>query len=167
MVNETEIGVLLGAINDAQETIRAFDLKAEILTGILTLLISLVAFVWHDTDACLLQYLDILIIIAAFLAIGCLGAVLYPANNPLGCIKNGTYIPKGVYYLSGSTLKKESVSDIAQKIANTNWNEELVFELMKVSSIRERKNHWFVWSMRISAAVFVLLFILCIVRYIK
>lgn len=165
MAKDTEIDVLLDAINDVQETIRAFDLKAEILTGILTLLIGMVAFAWHDNDNGSLKYLDILIIIAAFLAMGCLGAVLFPAKNPLGGVINGTYTPKGVYYLSGLTLKKESVSDIAKKLADTNWSEELVFELVKVSSIRERKNRWFVRSMWASAAAFGLLFVLCLAQY--
>ena len=165
MAKDTEIGVLLDAINDVQETIRAFDLKAEILTGILTLLIGMVVFAWHDHDNGL-KYLDILIIITAFLAMGCLGTVLFPENNPLGAVTNGTYAPKGVYYLSGLTLRNESVSDIAKKLANTNWSEELVFELVKVSSIRERKNRWFVRAMRASAASFGLLFVLCLARYI-
>ena len=166
MEKDTEISVLLDAINDVQETIRAFDLKAEILTGILTFLIAMVAFVWHDNDNCSLKYLDILIIITAFLAMGCLGMVLLPANNPLDGVINGTYTPQGVYYLSGLALKTESVSDIAKKLANTNWSEELVFELVKVSFIRERKNLWFVRAMRISVAVLVLLFVLCLARYI-
>ncbi len=165
MAKDTEIGVLLDAMNDVQETIRAFDLKAEILTGILTLLIGMVVFAWHGHDNGI-KYLDILIIISEFLAIGCLGAVLFPANNPLGSVTNGIYAPKGVYYLSGLTLKKESVSDIAKKLANTNWSEELVFELVKVSSIRERKNRWFVRALWASAAGFGLLFVLCFARYI-
>lgn len=51
MARDTEIGVLLDAINDVQETICAFDVKAEILTGILTLVIGLVAFQTAEADA--------------------------------------------------------------------------------------------------------------------
>lgn len=165
MATETDVDVLRDAISDAQETIRAYDLKAEILTAVMTLLVAMVAFAWHDVDTGSLKYLEITIIITTFVTMGCLAATLSPANNPLSGVTNGTYTPKGVYYLSAATLKKESVSDIAKKIKGTNWTSELAFELVKVSNIRERKNHWFRWAIRAYAATFVLLLILCLARY--
>lgn len=49
MAHTQEIEILLDAIRDAQDTNRAFDLKAEILTAILTLVIGIVTFGGPDT----------------------------------------------------------------------------------------------------------------------
>jgi len=166
MSQENEIEILLDAVNNGQEIVRAFDLKAEILTGILTLLIGMVAFTRHDVGVGALKWLELAIIIAAFITMLFLALVLYPTNNPLERVKKGTYTPRGVYYVSGDDLTKESVSDIANKVSSTNWRDELVFELMKVSSIRERKNYWFKAAIWAAEVTFGLLLVHCIAHFV-
>lgn len=166
MAKGTEVEVLLDAINDAQETIRAFDLKAEILTAVLTLLVGMVAFAWHDQDSAALKTVDIIAIITAFGAMGCLMGVLFPMNNPAENVKLGGYQPAGAYYVDRKKYADETVTDFAKKLAKVNWVEELSFELMKVSSIRQRKHDWFSNATAASAISFLALLVLCLARYI-
>ncbi len=166
MTKGTEVEVLLDAINDVQETIRAFDLKAEILTGIMTLLVGMVAFAWHDQDSAALKTLDIVVIVTAFGAMGCLMAVLFPMNGPVEKVKLGGYKPAGTYYLDHKKLAAESVTDFAKKLTGVNWLEELSFELMKVSAIRQRKHDWFSRATAASTLSFIALLLLCLGRYI-
>lgn len=167
MAHAQEIDILLDAIGDAQDTNRAFDLKAEILTAILTLVVAIVTFAGHDTTAHgLLLLAEILAVGSVLLALGFLACVLYPTNDPIEQVKKGTFSPSGTYYLNDATLTNESVSDVAKKVANTSWTDELVYELMKVSSIRKRKNKYFTKAMWASVAAFVLLVAVCAARFI-
>ncbi|MGH8371726.1 MAG: hypothetical protein ACRETO_03215 [Gammaproteobacteria bacterium] len=164
---EAEIEVLLDAIRDVQDTIRAFDLKAEILTGILTLLVGLVAFAWQDVNTSSQRILDVVVIIAAFGAMGCLMSVLLPMANPAEKVQRGSYKPAGVYFLTKEKLKTETVSEIAKKLPDIKWREELVYELMKVSYIRQRKHHWFTLAIIVSTVSFAALLLLCLFRYVS
>jgi hypothetical protein len=167
MARQQEIEILLDAISDGQETIRAFDLKAEILTGILTFVVGLVTFAGHDVvPHSWVFWTELGVIATAFGAMTCLACLLYPANNPTNNLRTGSYVPTGMYYLSDSAVMNETVSDLAKKLATTGWTEELVFELMKVSSIRSRKSKWFKRAIGMSAAAFLLLLFVCAARFV-
>ncbi len=160
---EEDIQVLLASIHDVQETIRAFDLKAEILTAILTLLVGMVAFSWHDVTG--VVWTQVVVIVSAFTAMGCLLAVLLPLSNPSERVQRGSYRPAGVFFIAPKTLKEATVSEVAEILEKLQWREELVFELMKLSYIRQRKHFWFRNATWVTAVSLAAILVLCLAKY--
>lgn len=149
------IDCLKHALQDTQETIRAYDIKAQSLGVLLTVSIGVVNFGIAATPFLLLKILAIFASVAGLAAIWLLGQVLHPRNEPWKRIQLGTYQPAHTYYL----LKPEEqgslpVSSQSERAVQTDWVAELTYELMKVSAIRNAKHRWLLWSLRTSAVSF-------------
>jgi len=163
----TNVDILLAAISDTQNTIRAYDFKAEILAALITLLIGFIAFfLGHDHHSAFKTTVESLIIASAFGTLFQLALVLYPSRKPINSILMGTYKPSGVFYLSPASIKSTTVDEMIQSIGKTDWLSELTFELVKISAIRERKMKWFTRALTMSFVMFVLVGIFCFATYI-
>lgn len=151
------------AIDDSQGTIRAYDVKAEILAVLLTLIVGATSQTFcsdfNEQGQFLLKCAWVLCLLTAFL----LGIVLMPKTNLFAKINYGTFTPRGSYHFHNiSPYPTNSVSSIAANALATNWIEELTYEVMKLSLIRERKHFWFINSLW-PAATTILVIILAII----
>lgn len=139
------------AIEDTQGTIRAYDVKAEILAALLTLIVTVCSqslFNGLNENGQLALKVSWFLCLVTIIA---LGAVLMPKSNLFASIKYGTFSPKSTYYLHEINKSPNStVSDIATRALATNWIQELTYESMKLSLIRDRKYWWFTRALWIS-----------------
>ncbi|MGC9562010.1 hypothetical protein [Brachymonas sp. M4Q-1] len=138
----TSIEYLKIIIGDTQETIRAYDTKAEVLGIILTLSTAITNFgaiaSINQPVSCWLKCSWIFALLAT---LAC-ALVLLPRKNPFkGMMLNG-YIPSGVFYLEKILQTPKSHTELKKKIAETQWEDELLYEAMKLSIIRESKCRW-------------------------
>lgn len=153
------IECLKHALEDTQETIRGYDNKAEILAVLLTLAVGFTNFTLFPVVAGSLEkYILVASWITAFVAITFLGFVLHPNVNLFKAIQKGTYTPQGTYFLHKiNESPTNTISDLAERALKTNWVEELTYECMKVSIIRERKHCWFVLALQVSGLTLLLI----------
>ena len=156
---QATIDCLKHALEDTQETIRGYDNKAEILAVLLTLAVGLTNFTLFPLIVDSLEkYLLMASWVTAFAAITLLGLVLHPKVNLFEAIQKGTYTPQGTYFLHKiNESPTNTISALAERALNTNWVEELTYECMKVSIIREKKHCWFVSALLISGLTLLLI----------
>lgn len=142
------IDCLLNAISDTQEIIRGYDTKAEILGILIALIVGLLNFnllADYNNDAivmALVGFATLFAIVSVFLMV----AVLFPLKSPLDDIDLGDYVPKNSFHHIKPRNEKFKFKDIYSRLLETDWKSELLLELLKLSSIRERKRSWFRWS---------------------
>jgi len=87
----------------------------------------------------------------AVIAVALMLAVLFPSKSPLADVDLGDYTPQNTFFHTKTRKEKFKFQEIYSRILETDWKSELLLELLKLSSIRERKNKWFKWSV-LSAA---------------
>ena len=143
--NDVTISCLQHAITDAQETIRAYDSKAEILAILLTVALGITNFtlLQNNPDAWS-RYLLAVSWIVGLLTLASLGMVLRPRKNPFKGILLGAYRPAGTYFFCNVLACPENtVEGLAKRAKDTDWVSELTYESVKLSLIREAKHGWF------------------------
>jgi hypothetical protein len=131
--------LLLDALRSAQETVRAFDTKAQIggagfiisVTALATLLRDLLPGAGGGTAALAILAIAFVVAIALF------GHVLWPRAVDAKAVGHA----EGAYYVTG-----RATADAEQLIAlqdGCDWKRELAFELIAVSAIRDDKQRRF------------------------
>lgn len=155
---DTTISCLKHAIEDAQETIRAYDTKSEILGILLTLAIGITNFTILERSTAYTKWFLFSSWIVALLAIGVLGVVLHPKKNPFKNIALGNYTPSGAYFMSNlPSSPANTVTILAEKAMNTDWVSELMYENMKLAAIRDHKYYWFTWALKLTGITILLI----------
>lgn len=159
--NKNAISCLQHALEDSQETLRAFDTKAEILAILLTLGIGITNFTYFGHATGVSKYLLAASLFFGLIAIGLLGFVLHPKSNLFKKINLGGYVPSESYFLvNNGTSAQFSVTQVANKALNTDWVRELTYENMKLAVIREYKRCWFITALKFSAVALLLITVL-------
>jgi len=152
-MKDDSLTCLLNSLNEIQETIRAYDVKAEILAVVITLALGLLGQNFGDNlDYCRWQiFVGIACIITGLISIALVGLVLYPSKEPFKKIDLTDYSPQRSYYINTDNYTpKMKVSALLDRIEKTDWQAELAYEILKCSSIRDRKHILFVASLRVS-----------------
>lgn len=156
--NDLAISCIKHAIDDAQETIRAYDTKAEILGILLTLAIGITNYALFEHSTGYSKKLLLGSWVIALAAIAVAGFVLHPKKNPFKNIALGNYIPNGTFFLANlSTSPQNTVTTLVDKAVNTDWISELMYENMKLSAIRDYKHNCFNWALRLSGITIILI----------
>lgn len=156
---QQNIECLLNAVNEAQETIRSYDTKSEILGILMTLVVGLLNFnlvsdYKRDTWVMLLIALAT---VSAIISLLFMLSVLFPSRNPVEEVDLGEYTPRGTYFLFKKRGDKFNFNSIYSKIIDTDWQKELLLELLKVSGIRDRKHTWFTRAVKTAAFTFIVI----------
>jgi len=131
------------AIADHQETIRATDLKAEVVGILLTVLISILAWKGGIGVSGVGHWFNFAAVLAALAAAICVGGVLWPRADPWKKVTLGPYKPTRVLYPSKDFTPGQSIDTRAALAMGTDWVCELTYELAKLSIIRDSKTSWF------------------------
>lgn len=143
------ISCLQHAVADVQGTIRAYDMKANILGVILTVALGYTNFTLIQKSFPYSQLLLSACWVSGLFALAATGAVLYPMRRPIANISCGAFSSSETYFISSSSLHQSTVTEMAAKALQANWIEELTFENMKLSLIRDYKHRWFVNSLKL------------------
>ena len=143
--------LLLDALRSAQETVRAFDTKAQI--GGAGFIISVTALATLLRDLLPAAGAPVMAVLAlAFVgAIGLFGHVLWPRAVDAQSVGHAA----GAYYVTGRTTADAEALVALQD--GCDWKRELAFELIAVSGIRDAKQRRFRRAI-LGALAFYLLF---------
>jgi hypothetical protein len=142
---------LLSALKEAQDSIRSYDTKAQIVgVGFIFTLNVITAFganlpVQNVINAIAVTMFWILAIGPIIL----FGFVLYPSRKTvLGLLSHDAEI-KHIYYVSKESTR--NLDDYLKDIGSGNWHAEIAYEIIKVSSLRDTKRMRFIRALRASA----------------
>jgi hypothetical protein len=152
-------------IDETQETVRAYDIKAEILAIILTLVIGIINFtlVNNFNSVVSIKYTALITTALGVIALFVDGLVLYPKKDVFKAIQTNNYKPKRTYFVNMETTPTFNNIDIyVDEIDSTDWKHELAYEVLKISLIRDRKHQCFVWALRLSGLTFLGIIILIV-----
>lgn len=140
------------ALSDTQSMIRGYDQKAQVLVAVLTFAVgTLGQAIEQEHPAAWLIALSVVAVTAAFLSCA---AVLYPRAPGMKPRQPTDYAPADTYFLPPALVKME-LRDLVARVRATDWVTELVYELQKLATVRQRKAYWFRWAF-ISTGVAVL-----------
>lgn len=158
------------ALGETQETIRAYDTKAEVLAIIMTLVVGIINFgmVAESCKAhCVIKYLSVASIALGVFALFAVGMVLYPRKNIFKDIDTGDDRPKRTYFVSFDFMPEfKSLDEYIGQIDNTDWKREIAYEILKTSCIRDHKHYWFHIGIRCAAfTLFCILILLTGIAY--
>lgn len=128
---------------DTQDTIRAFDTKAEILAAGVALVVGLI----NDRATQITEHVSAVRAIATagmVAVVGtviCCGLVLWPWKTAKCRSEKKAGEKRRVYYVTASEFSE--TNDYASAALETNWITEMSCEIVACSGIRARKEKWF------------------------
>jgi len=162
--DQRNIECLHNAINETQETVRSYDTKSEILGILMTLVVGLLNFnlVGDYKRDTVVMLLIALATISAITSLLLMLSVLFPSRNPVEEVDLGEYTPKGTYFVFKKRGDKFNFNAIYSNMIDTDWQKELLLELLKVSGIRDRKHTWFTRAVKTAAFTFIVIMLLVI-----
>lgn len=134
---EERLKFLYAALKEAQDNVRNYDTKAQIVSiGYLFTIGALLkipssALMGHGIIGTLVMWLVIIFPLSLF------AAVLYPTRKMAPSVKRGREGVKALFYFHPSEV--ESVDDYVQQLKDINIEQELSYELFKVSVLRDLK----------------------------
>lgn len=142
------------ALAEAHTDVRSYDTKAQIMGIGFIFSLGVIFNILEGFDTT--RSLGWFQLFAAFvLAIGPVvlyGAVLYPSRRLFRSIKTPELgIQNTYYHVPGD---RPSVEDYLDKARTTNWEHEIAFEIVKVSSLRDVKRKRFIRALVASALSF-------------
>ena len=158
--NET-LKYLQLALEEAQATVRAYDTKAQIVGIGYTFALNIVAAVMgglpgSDDGGPLLIILFWLVVMAPLFLFG---YVLYPSRRTAPKVEDTTELGlQRVLYIE--TKRHRTVGDLLNAAKNSDWRVELVYEVLKVSKLREMKRGRFIRALFTTAFLFTMLALL-------
>lgn len=146
------------ALEEAQATVRAYDAKAQIVGIGYTFALNIVANVVPDfpvsDDVSILPVVVFwgLVMVPLFL----FGYVLYPSRKIAPKVEGASALAlQRVMYVE--TSRHTTVDGLLDAVESSDWRQEMAFELLKVSRLRELKRGRFIRALFATAASFAFL----------
>lgn len=153
-------------LSEAQATVRGYDTKAQIVGIGYTFALNIVANVGQgfprSADGSLIALVIFWGIVMAPLFL--FGAVLYPSRKLAPKIHRGEAEPKRLMYVE--TPRFEDVTALRDASLDTDWLNEMSYEVLKVSRLRELKRGRFIRALAATAFSFAVLCALEVTRLI-
>jgi hypothetical protein len=156
--SEQKCFFLYAALKESQDNIRTYDTKAQIVgIGFIFTLGMVIKFnTWTGIDtetnnwAVIITWLLILIPAVLF------GSVLYPTRRVAPEVLKNKDVVKGLFYM----YKVENLTDYVDHLKDMDIEQELSYELLKVSYLRDLKRRRFLTAMSFASISLVILFLL-------
>ena len=148
---------MLSALKEVQDTIRAYDTKAQIVgvgfifsIGIITAFAG--RFLPKDVEA-----EPLLVVLFWILAIGPIvmfGAVLYPTRKIAPRLGDRIQTVNFLYYYRPE--RSEGLNEYIRDLQDADWVSEIGYEIVKLSGLRDLKRRRFLWALSAAGASYVL-----------
>ncbi len=154
----TNLVILQHSLSDVQNAIRAYDVKAQIVSigfifslGVITTIGELAP--KHHSYS---EVFALISWILAILPIAMFGYVLYPSRSMAP--KLGTKVKnlQRSYYLLDERFA--TLDDYLEAFGQSDWKVELAYEIQKSSLLRDLKRKRFVWGLTLAGISFSLMF---------
>ena len=163
LTREQKCLFLYAALKEAQDNIRTYDTKAQIVgIGFIFTIGMVIKFnTWSDaaTDWHHIAIISTWVLIIAPAA--CFGSVLYPTRLVAPHVLKNKEIVKGLFYMN----EVENVSDYVNQLSTMDIKQELSYELLKVSYLRDLKRKRFLLAMSAASMSLLFLFTLQLVPF--
>ncbi len=158
LTREQKCQFLYAALKEAQDNIRTYDTKAQIVgIGFIFTIGMVIKFnTWSEAST---AWNHIAIIVTWILIItpaACFGSVLYPTRRVAPHVLKNKEVVKGLFYMN----EVENVSEYVKQLGAMDIKQELSYELLKVSYLRDLKRKRFLLAL--SVATISLLFLFCL-----
>lgn len=160
----TKITFLYSSLKEAQDNIRTYDTKAQIMgIGFIFTIGMIAKFINIDSE----QLNDIKTIIIMFLVLSPIvlfASVLYPTRKLAPSILRNRKNVKAVYYPNPKVIN--SVDSFINQLDDINIKDELAYELLKVSVLRDLKRKRFLRALIFASISLLTLFSLQVLNYV-
>ena len=162
--SSASVSCLLAALKEAQDSVRSYDTKAQIMSvgfiftiGILTKLgASLPGPSEFNTIGVVLFWLLGIVPILLF------GFVLYPSRHSVQSLQSQKAPIHHKFYISSE--RPRDLDTYLKDISSGDWSAEIAYELIKVSSLRDLKRVRFMRALKSSAFSFGVVAVMQILR---
>jgi hypothetical protein len=162
--SDASVNCLLAALKEAQDSVRSYDSKAQIVgvgfiftIGIITKLgASLPGTSELNMTGVILFWMLGIVPILMY------GFVLYPSRNSVKSLQSYKEIVRHKFYISSE--RPRDLDTYLKDIGSGDWSAEIAYELIKVSSLRDLKRVRFIRALRTSAFSFSVVAVLQILR---
>ncbi len=147
---------LMAALKEAQDTVRSYDTKAQILGVGYIFAIDIIQSIFRaaSTGPTALSggpFRFLAVWLLVFVPILMFARVLYPSRATISTrAKHTLYVPDA---------DKKAVDSYKEEIAECDWLEEIATEIVKVSRLRDLKRRNFIQALWAAAASFFLMFV--------
>lgn len=147
---------LYTALKEAQDNIRTYDTKAQIVgIGFIFTIGMVIKFnTWSDATTNWQLTAMILTWVAIIVPAACFGSVLYPTRRVAPQVLKNKEVVKGLFYMNDV----DDVSDYVGQLNSMDIEQELSYELLKVSYLRDLKRRRFLQAMSAASVSLVLIF---------
>jgi hypothetical protein len=164
-IKQNKVTFLYSALKEAQDNIRTYDTKAQIV-GIgfiftIGMIIKSININFYQVGTLITTVTWILMLCPIVL----FASVLYPTRKLAPSILRNRKNVNALYYLNPKEI--DSVDSFIKQIDNINIENELAYELLKVSVLRDLKRKRFLRAMLFASLSFVTLLAIQIIPVIK
>lgn len=161
LTKEQKCQFLYASLKEAQDNIRTYDTKAQIvgIGFIFTIGMATKFNTWAATAESWHLWAIIVTWILIIIPVVLFGAVLYPTRRFAPSVLRNKDLVKGMYYMN----QVESVADYVEQMSDMDTEQELAYELLKVSYLRDLKRRRFLKALTAATTSLLLLFCLQLV----
>ena len=161
MTQETDRGFaencMLAALNEVQDTIRAYDTKAQIVGVGFIFTIGVITNIGARLPN-QPEFTTLMLILVWILAIGPIilfGVVLHPSRSSSPIIGDEAEDVRHNYYVA--TAEQRDLTTYLRNIEVCDWQQEIAYEIMKVSNLRDLKRNRFIRALYASGFSFIVI----------
>jgi hypothetical protein len=156
---------LYAALKEAQDNIRTYDTKAQIVgIGFIFTIGMVIKFnTWSSISTQWNQLAVITTWVLIIVPAVYFGSVLYPTRRVAPHVLKNKEVVKGLFYMN----EAENVSEYVENLASMDLEQELTYELLKVSYLRDLKRRRFLLALSVASFSLILLFVLQLIPLMK
>lgn len=148
---------LRAVLSEAEQNIRAYDTKAQIMGVGFIFSVTMISVVLEKLP--IERSYDLLYLIGGFIVlmgpVALFGAVLYPTRRTAPVIDSDrSGVTRCMYFTSEDG---RDAARYSRDVAGADWAREIVYEITRVSALRDLKRRRFIRAMMASAASFAMI----------
>ncbi len=146
---------MLTALKEVQDTVRAYDTKAQIVGVGFIFTIGVITNIGARLPS-QPEFTTLMLVLVWILAIGpviLFGIVLYPSRSTAPTLGDETEDVRQNYYVA--TAVQKDLSTYLRNIEACEWRQEIAYEIMKLSNLRDLKRSRFIRGLQASGISYV------------
>ncbi len=158
------VNCLLSALKEAQDSVRSYDTKAQIVGVGFIFTIGIITRLGANLPGPSVVN-TLTVVMYWLLAIGPIilfGFVLYPSRKTVHSLESYKQTICQSYYFSSESLR--NLDAYLKDIGSADWGAEIAYEIIKVSGLRDLKRIRFIRALRASAFCFCVVAVIQVLR---
>lgn len=158
LTREQKCQFLYAALKEAQDNIRTYDTKAQIVgIGFIFTIGMVIRFnTWSEISSDWNHLAVIATWVLIIVPAACFGSVLYPTRRVAPHVLKNKEVVKGLFYMNDV----DNVSVYVDQLGTMDIKQELSYELLKVSYLRDLKRTRFLQALTVASISLLLILLL-------